>query len=153
MDMGIRFRMDAASKGRLPRDIAFVFVFLTWTLLHAAAQERQPGETIRSKPREDGPQVGHGDGPGIPAAPKLKERFQLQHELGVRALAFSPDGKTLATGCSDQGIHLWDAATGKELVVLQGRHGPVSSVAFSPDGKIIASSGDLTGIHLWDVAK
>ena len=58
-------------------------------------------------------------------------------------MAFSPDGKTLASGSMDKTIKLWDVATGKEQATLKGHTGWVSSVAYSPDGKTLASgSGD-----------
>ena len=68
------------------------------------------------------------------------------------SVAFSPDGKTLASGSEDETIKLWDVATGKEQATLKGHTHAVCSVAFSPDGKTLASgSGDKT-IKLWDVA-
>jgi parallel beta-helix repeat protein len=74
------------------------------------------------------------------------------HTGFVCSVAFSPDGKILASGSFDWTIKLWDVATGRELRTLQGHTSPVYSVAFSPDGKILASaSGDNT-IKLWDVA-
>ena len=74
---------------------------------------------------------------------------------GIQAgdsVAFSPDGRTIASGSDDHTIKLWDAASGRELRTLQGHTGHVNSVAFSPDGRTIASgSGDNT-IKLWDAA-
>jgi WD40 repeat protein/serine/threonine protein kinase len=72
----------------------------------------------------------------------------------ITALAFSPDGKTLASaaGFAESDIRLWDVATGKETGRLAGHGSWVSSLVFSPDGKkLISSSADQT-IRTWDVA-
>jgi hypothetical protein len=69
----------------------------------------------------------------------------------VIAVAFNPDGKTLASGNQDGTIELWDVATGKEQATLERHLGFVCSVAFSPDGKTLASGSDDSTIKLWDV--
>ncbi len=67
----------------------------------------------------------------------------------VYAVAFSPDGNTLASGSSDNSIRLWDVQSGKERQVLLGHLNPVWSVAFSPDSDSLAS-GSLNGtLRLW----
>jgi WD40 repeat protein len=63
------------------------------------------------------------------------------HTGNINALAFSPDGKKLASGSSDKTIKLWDIETGQELVTMLGYPTAVSSVIYSSDGQILASSG------------
>ena len=63
------------------------------------------------------------------------------HEGAVRSLAFSPDGKTLASGSEDHTVRLWDVAGAKERSQLKGHTDEVWTLAFSPDGKTIASAG------------
>ena len=65
------------------------------------------------------------------------------HRDDVLALAFSPDGQTLASGGLDQSIKIWDVATATERLLLRGHALGVKSLAFSPDGRTLASgSGD-----------
>src|SRR5256885_1364904 len=68
------------------------------------------------------------------------------------SVAFSPEGKTLASGSYDKTIKLWDVASGELLRSLEGHRDSVLSVAFSSDGKTLASGSNDTTIKLWDVA-
>jgi eukaryotic-like serine/threonine-protein kinase len=75
-----------------------------------------------------------------------QELFTLRgHTLAVRCVAFSPDGRTLASGSGEWGngepgeVKLWNAATGQELNTLTGHDGPIMAVAFSPDSKLLAT--------------
>ena len=70
------------------------------------------------------------------------------------ALAFSPDGGTLATGAGyrESAIRLWDVANGKETRRLEGHSDGILSLIFSPDGKrLISASTDRT-IRIWDLS-
>ena len=67
----------------------------------------------------------------------------------IYALAFSPDGKTLASGGDDKMVRLWNVGTGKSVRVLRAGSG-VNALAFSPDGKMLAGGGDDQTLRLWD---
>ena len=80
-------------------------------------------------------------------------RWLAKHPGGAYSFAFSPDGKTLASGGGGNRIHFWDLAARKETSPIKTPPGRVTLIAFSPDGKTLAS-GDYLGrtILLWDVA-
>ncbi|PVH90068.1 WD40 repeat-like protein, partial [Periconia macrospinosa] len=65
-------------------------------------------------------------------------------------VAFSPEGKQLASTLYDRTVKLWDAGTGAVLQTLEGYSGAVWAVAFSPDGKVLASGSDDETVKLWD---
>ena len=80
-----------------------------WLLLLAAA--------LAAAGRDRGGAVRRGrEGPPAPSIP----RNPMTHDRSVSCVAFSPDGKTLASGSGDKTIKLWDVATGKEQATLKG---------------------------------
>ncbi|MGH7222641.1 MAG: sigma factor-like helix-turn-helix DNA-binding protein, partial [Gemmataceae bacterium] len=91
---------------------------------------------------------------------KEKEFKTWKLNQSIVSLAFSPDGKSLAMGYGSGNIELWDVATGKERIALEGsrRNGGggigllAMSVAFSPDGKLLAAGRFDHTVKLWDAA-
>jgi WD40 repeat protein len=89
--------------------------------------------------------AGEPRGPGAQPSVKL---FQ-QHVGSVSSLAFSPDGRTVASGAGDQAVKLWDVETGTACATLKGHKDRVMAVAFSPDGKTLATGSLDYTVRLW----
>jgi uncharacterized protein with WD repeat len=85
--------------------------------------------------------------------PGLKLRNTLRgHTDWIGGIAWSPDGRVLASPSGDRTIRLWDAATGALVRKLEGHSERVFSVAWSPDGRTLASGSNDSTIRLWDAA-
>ncbi|MGH3008570.1 MAG: hypothetical protein ACRDLM_04090 [Gaiellaceae bacterium] len=78
-------------------------------------------------------------------------RIAVLRETGIRSLAFSPDGRHLATGSNDRTARVWDASTGKLLHILP-HHGYVVGEQFSRDGRFLVTSCSDGGAYLWNVS-
>jgi len=72
------------------------------------------------------------------------------HDDWVRGVAWSPDGRRLATTSRDRTARIWDAGSGSELTVLRGHDDWVWDVAWSPDGRRLATASNDHTVRIWD---
>ena len=72
------------------------------------------------------------------------------HGKGVTQVAFSRDGRLLASSSTDHTIKIWDVAARRELRTLTGHTSNIDSIDFSPDSRLLASASDDGGTFLWD---
>src|SRR5271166_3923786 len=77
-------------------------------------------------------------------------RLQQRVRQTVQAIAFAPDGRTLASAGNDKFIYLWEQATGKELARFSGHTKAVLCLAFSPDGRLLVSGSADRTVRVWD---
>src|SRR5258707_60535 len=80
--------------------------------------------------------------------PQLRETLK-EHTESVQGVAFSPDGKTLASGSKDTTVKLWEVATGKERATLKGHTGSVTAVAFGRDVETLVSASADGSVRRW----
>jgi hypothetical protein len=123
--------------------LAFCLAVVGWQSWGRAEQPPVPSQ-------KDPPKVPDGPVPSL----KLGKGDCIlgRHHNGVSGVAFSPDGKIVATTGGDALIRLWDVTARKELRRCEGHQGFIITVAFAPDGKLLASGGHEKEIHLWDSA-
>jgi WD40 repeat protein len=84
-----------------------------------------------------------------PDTVRWRSLAQDTHHQAVTALAWSNDGRYLASGSADTTIKVWDAVTGTVLQTYTGHGAAICALAWSPEGNRIASSAHHEGLHLW----
>lgn len=107
----------------------------------------------------DGKRLAVGSGGVIPTPGQLRVHdvdtgetvYAVDTPRSVRAVAFSPDGNTIATAEHDAAARIREAATGKLLQTFEGHTANIDTVAFSPDGKSLATSSWDHTVRLWNV--
>jgi WD40 repeat protein len=130
---------------------ATLYAVLSWDVATGQPVETfVGGRAVAFSPDDGTLAAGSGDGATLWTVATGHARARLDHAGAVHAVAFSPDGRSLATAAEGNDVRLWDVATGRTLATL--RHArPVGGVAFSPDGRALATAA-RDGVRLWDVA-
>jgi WD40 repeat protein len=88
----------------------------------------------------------------VPPAWSLELQKLEGHSGSVNAVAFSTDGRLLASASDDGTARLWNPATGEQVQKLEGHRHWVRAVAFSTDGQLLASASDDRTVRLWNPA-
>jgi WD40 repeat protein len=132
------------------------FAVLTWT------NQVQVMDGRSFSPRCDGLALGYHPGKKLLAVTGSDGRIRLwngsseapvefrDHRASATAVAFSKDGRLMASGGADLVVCLWDPSNPKPLYKLHGHGGFITGLAFTPDGRRLASCGTDGWIKIWD---
>ena len=128
-------------KGDSPEDLLYRQIVNVRNSRWALKQQMQTAQTA-SDPKVE----------AVPSLTTIGETLTLidPKNSSIVSVAFSPDGKQLATASFDNSVHLWNTTSGEKKFSLSGHSGPVTNVTFSPDGTLLASASHDKTIKLWD---
>ncbi|MGC9528217.1 MAG: protein kinase domain-containing protein [Limnospira sp.] len=119
----------------------------------AIARSPRPPQTNGSKTIQQPPEPKFRRVAPLRSTARRPRHTLAGHRDAVTSVAFSPDGKTLASGSQDLTIEIWKADAGKRWYTLTGHENWVTSVAFSPDGQTLASGSRDKTVEIWDLKK
>ncbi len=109
------------------------------------------GRAGRGRRRRRHPDVGPATRGRRSSTLRTEMHQRTGHDALALCLAFSPDGKLLASGHVDASVHLWDVEHGQEIPVKLRHDAVVAALAFSPDGSTLATGSVDSNLRLWDV--
>src|SRR5262249_36331433 len=126
------------------KDFIYSLAFSPDGMLLASGSVREEEKSIRLWNVRTGKELDHSKNMNHPV---VREK-----QSSAWAVAFSPDGRLVASAGEDQVVYLWEVASGRARRRLEGHTGNITRLTFSPDGRTLASASADTSILLWDPA-